>query len=452
VIERTRRATARRIVGLLFVAFAAVGSGCAKKTTSDATHDPLLVFGIDGADWDRAVPLMRQGKMPTLSTLVRTGTVRTLESIGEEWLSPAIWTTVATGVLPPRHGILHFVTETASGYQPITSNQRKVGALWNIVSARERTVGVIGWLATWPAESVNGYLVSSYAPHTFAWAPERPIKGTIVQGVPNQVWPVDLQQELETHKVLPGDVGDDELRDRFTGHPVPSDPSEDARASIEGMRWSWAADDTYREIFHVLAGPEGRPRPDLEMLYFGSVDVVSHRFWKYMDPASYPLGPVPADEIASLGPSVENAYRSMDGVLADVLSEDRDSQRILVLSDHGFRPNDGPSAARSSGWHRTKGVLLACGPGFEKGTVLPPGSVVDVAPTVLYSLGLPVAEDMDGRPALDLFTAEFQRRHEVVEIPSYEPEVAPARATAPVQSPVDAEIIERLTTLGYLGG
>jgi hypothetical protein len=65
---------------------------------------------------------------------------------------------------------------------------------------------------------------------------------------------------------------------------------------------------------------------------------------------------------------------------------------------------------------------------------------------------LPVAEDMDGQPALDLFTAEFQRRHEVVEIPSYEPEVAPARATAPVQSPVDAEIIERLTTLGYLGG
>ena len=446
MIARARRAP-------WLVAFAAALSlvaGCTETPPADETQAPLLVFGIDGADWDRAIPLMRQGKLPALAALMRRGTSRTLLSLGDEWLSPTIWTTAATGVLPERHGILHFVTQTSAGMLPVTSSERKVAALWNILSARDRTVGVIGWLVTWPAEPVNGYVVAAYAPHIFDWAPERPIKGTLVEGIPHQVWPPELQKSLEAEKVLPDSVSDADLRGRFTERDLPPAPADDARASIHGMRWSWAADDTYRRIFHALVERNDVPRPDLEMLYFGSVDVISHRFWKYMDPSSFPYGPVPPDDVERFGRAVENAYRSLDEVLADVLSEDRDSLRVLVLSDHGFRANEGASALRSSGWHRPEGILLACGPGFRDGAQLAPGSVVDVAPTVLYALGLPVARDMDGEPALDLFTAAFQARHEIAEISSYEPEVGPRRGTDPVPSPVDDEILRRLDALGYI--
>jgi hypothetical protein len=47
------------------------------------------------------------------------------------------------------------------------------------------------------------------------------------------------------------------------------------------------------------------------------------------------------------------------------------------------------------------------------------GSVVDVAPTLLYFLGLPVARDMDGFARTDLFTAAFNEQRTIMFIPTY---------------------------------
>ncbi len=411
----------------------------------------LVIVGTDGADWDRAIPLLRQGKLPALARLARTGTRRTLRSLEPERLSPTIWTTVATGMLPEQHGIHHFVTGDAESFQPVTSNQRETAALWNILSARGRTVGVLGWLVTWPAEPVNGWLVSSYTPYVFNWGASRPMKGTLVEGMPNQVWPPELQPTLEALKVRPEDVGTDELRARFTRAEIPGSPAADAAESLEGMRWSWATDETYRRIRRYLVEhPPGGRRPEVELLYLSSVDVISHRFWKYMDPGSWREGPVPASEVDAYGRSIENAYRSFDGVLAEILAAETDSVRVMVLSDHGFRANRDPKRATSSGWHRPEGVFLAEGPGILAGGLAAPGSVVDVAPTVLYSLGLPVADDMDGEAALELFEADFRRERKLERIPSWEPEAGRVREEAPVVSPVDAEILSRLKSLGYL--
>ena len=436
----------RGIPVLALAALLGLVTGCAEKAPKT---ERLMVFAVDGADWDRAVPLMRQGKLPTLSRLVRTGARRTLRSLEPERLSPTIWTTAATGVLPERHGIHHFVTQLPDGeVQPVTSNQREVAALWNILTARERTVGVLGWLATWPAEPVNGYLVSSYTPYVFRWGADRPIKGTLLDGIPDQVWPASLQEELEALKVLPDSVADADLVGRFSIRELPEEPSEDAAQSLEGMRWGWATDATYLRIFRHLAA--SRPRPELEMLYFGSVDVVSHRFWKYMAPETYALGDVDRWEVHLYGQSVEAAYRSLDGVLGDVLGVPGNLDRLIVLSDHGFRENLDPKRATSSGWHRPEGLLLAEGDGIRRGALLDEGSVVDVAPTVLYALGLPVARDLDGEPALDLFSEEHRAGAEIEWIESWEPEVSRTREATPRTSPVDDEILTRLKALGYL--
>ncbi len=438
------------VVSLALAGVVACGGGDIRPDDTGRASR-FLIIGLDGGDWDRAIPLMRQGKMPLMSRLVRTGVRRTLRSLEPERLSPTIWTTVATGVLPERHGIHHFVTDDGDGLQPVTSNQRQTAALWNILSARDRTVGVIGWLVTWPAEPVNGYLVSSYTPYVFNWGAARPIKGTLVEGVPNQVWPPDLQPTLERLKVRPEDVAIEELRARFTHREVPESPAEDAAESLKGMRWSWATDQTYRRIHeHLSRNPLGGRRPEVELLYLASVDVISHRFWKYMDPDSWRLGEVSPIDVALFGQSVESAYRSFDEVIAGTLASETDSVRVLILSDHGFRDNRDPKRATSSGWHRPEGLLLAEGPGLRSGSVLPSGSVVDVTPTVLYALGLPVADDMDGRPALELFDDDFRREMKLDRIPSYEPEVVRARVAAPVASPVDAEILARLRSLGYL--
>lgn len=450
----------RRRFGCAMLGVAAIAgllSACADAPRE--ASERLLVFGIDGGDWDRAMPMIRSGKAPALARLLRDGTSRTLITLppgadGRERLSPTIWTTAVTGVRPERHGVHHFVTQTPDGQQPVTSNQRKVAALWNMLTVRDRSVGVLGWLVTWPAEPVNGYVVSSYTPYIFRWSAgqaSRPIKGTLVQGLPDQVWPPELQAELEAMKVAPDSVSERELASRFTLKPLPSERSDDVNESLAGMRWSWAADATYERAFHYLADhPPGGERPDLELLYFASVDVISHRFWKYMEPDTWTDSSLSAEEIETYGQSVESAYRSVDGVLARVLEREKDPVRTIVLSDHGFRENRGSTRATSSGWHRPQGLMIANGPGIRAGERLGEGSIVDVAPTVLYALGLPVAEDFDGAPALELFTQEYRATHEVLSIDSWEPEVERLRASAPVTSPVDEQIIERIGALGYL--
>lgn len=57
-----------------------------------------------------------------------------------------------------------------------------------------------------------------------------------------------------------------------------------------------------------------------------------------------------------------------------------------------------------SGTHRSNGVMLFCGPGFKKGQKIGPARIIDMAPTLLHYLGLPVPEYMDGQ----VITAAFE--------------------------------------------
>ena len=61
-----------------------------------------------------------------------------------------------------------------------------------------------------------------------------------------------------------------------------------------------------------------------------------------------------------------------------------------------------------------------------------------------------MAEDFDGTPAMELFTPEFRAAHALASIASWEPETRRQREEAPVASPVDEEILDRLKSLGYL--
>jgi predicted AlkP superfamily phosphohydrolase/phosphomutase len=50
-----------------------------------------------------------------------------------------------------------------------------------------------------------------------------------------------------------------------------------------------------------------------------------------------------------------------------------------------------------SGTHAINGILVAAGPGIRRGFKLNNSRIVDAAPTILYLLGLPIPEDMDGQ-------------------------------------------------------
>ena len=114
------------------------------------------MLGLDGVDPDVVALLVGEGKLPNFERLAREGASGRLTS-APPLLSPILWTTVATGREPLDHGVSGFVTLDADGERrPVSSRQRRVRALWNMLSESDRTVAVVGWWATWPAEEVRG--------------------------------------------------------------------------------------------------------------------------------------------------------------------------------------------------------------------------------------------------------------------------------------------------------
>jgi hypothetical protein len=101
---------------------------------------------------------------------------------------------------------------------------------------------------------------------------------------------------------------------------------------------------------------------------------------------------------------------------------------LLVVSSFGMEPiAPGKRVLEmafgnplNSGTHERApdGFVLAFGAPVEKGRP-PRASVVDLAPTMLYFLGLPVGRDMDGFARIDLFKPAFTSDKPVTYIPSY---------------------------------
>jgi predicted AlkP superfamily pyrophosphatase or phosphodiesterase len=149
---------------LLTALLALVASGCSR----DAARGRVIVLGLDGVDPDVVELLISEGQLPNFAKLREAGAHARLLS-SEPLLSPILWTTIATGKTPDQHGITNFVAvnEKTGQQLPVTSQMRRVKALWNVVSDLGRKVAVVGWWATWPAETVNGTIVSDHTAYHF---------------------------------------------------------------------------------------------------------------------------------------------------------------------------------------------------------------------------------------------------------------------------------------------
>jgi len=82
-----------------------------------------------------------------------------------------------------------------------------------------------------------------------------------------------------------------------------------------------------------------------------------------------------------------------------------------------------------SGVHRMDGIILAQGPHIREHAILEGAGIIDVAPTVMYALGMPIPSDMDGKPLATLFETSYtqqtvasytdERKHEDVASDEY---------------------------------
>jgi predicted AlkP superfamily phosphohydrolase/phosphomutase len=420
----------------------------------------VIVFGIDGADWQVIRPLAAGGRLPHFRRLIDEGTTGTLMSM-EPSASPSLWTTIATGVRPERHGIHGFIVEAglpgagsrgdeggaapagARGeVRPVTSTMRRAPAFWNVLPRYGRKVGVVGWLVTWPAEPTNGFIVSSYLPYVYNWSTGRPLKGTIVSGIPKQTFPEALIDDLNADKVKPADIPPDMVR-RFYDPDRVGGLSQDDRDCVEGFLWSLACDETYRRIGLKLY--QAYP-VDLFAIYFGGVDVASHRFWKFAHPDAMNYG-VGAGEAAGLGGVIDAYYVYVDGLLGEYLDRMGPDTTLVVLSDHGFKPVLFPGKPTTSGHHRMEGIVALYGRGVRRGAVMEGAGLLDVLPTLFRLLDVPIARDLEGKVLVDALEPQFASAHPQAAVDTYGPA---QHAGEPDESDLDRNVLERLRSLGYI--
>jgi len=400
----------------------------------------VFLIGLDGATWDKIDPLLAQGRLPHLAGLLEEGVRAPLASLVPT-RSPALWTTVATGKDFDKHGINDFTTTVredgtvTESVMHMTSNMRTTKALWNIVGEQLGTTAFVGWWVTWPAEPVDGTIVSSHVPLEQTGGKAAPTKGTLLASDPaGQTWPPELFGELAPLVRTKESVTFAEAR-----HFMDVREEEMDRDIVEGFRWAFAADETYRAVIRRLLAEE--PDHDVYGLYFSGIDVVCHRYWKFLEPHRYRS--VNPEEIPRFRGLIDRYYEYTDGLLGEILAHRRPGDTFLVLSDHGFHANghaDGPP-----------GILVVAGEHVSREGRLESPELVDITPTVLALLGLQVAEDMDGRVLDELFDEPWRRAYPRTKVPTYDtPEWLAARDTAPIASEVDAELMERLRGLGYI--
>jgi predicted AlkP superfamily phosphohydrolase/phosphomutase len=130
---------------------------------------------------------------------------------------------------------------------------------------------------------------------------------------------------------------------------------------------------------------------------------------------------------------------------------------VFDLGDGPYLASDAPAAGQIieplpdgtlQGRHRSTGIFAAYGPDIRRGVEIEGARIIDVAPTLLYALGLPIPEDMDGRPLMEIFDKDFRLSHPV----SYaEPqEIDAASPPAEYDEEDTAEMERRLRGLGYV--
>jgi len=416
----------------------------------DPAPTKLLIVGLDGADWEIIDPLVEQGRLPNLGKLIRDGVRARLLTISP-MLSPVVWTTVATGVEPVRHGILDFLVPDPGGGrgEPVTSAQRRTPTVWQILSRAGVRVGVVGWWASWPAEPLEGYVVSDrIAYQLFGYDFD-------AESSEGKVWPPELYPRVKTEIVAPEAIEWEEVRPYLEGpRSLPEQFSHDERESLDEFRTLLASGRTYLRISRALAGDDP---PSVEALYFEGTDTVGHLFMRFRAPR---LPNVSSESYESFRSVVDRYYETADGYLGTILQGRGDEWTVMVLSDHGFvtdqaRPHStdpriGHGAAAD--WHRRFGVLVLSGRHIRAGVRINEATVYDVAPTILALFDQPVPVSWPGVTLAEAMEPEFLEAHPV----RYRRDDPPlsdrrdAQATT-ARDPAALAVIEKLETLGYLG-
>jgi tetratricopeptide (TPR) repeat protein/predicted AlkP superfamily phosphohydrolase/phosphomutase len=371
------------------------------KEQSSRRWPRLLVMGLRSVDWQSLHPHLDAGRMPRLSALIERGAIATLSS-GRPLVREALWTSIATGLLADRHGVLsrHEIRPDFGGLQPMGRRSWLAPAFWELLEAEGIATATVNWPATAAADRWPGIHVDE----TFA----------VPSGAGFADWP------LPTHGLSPSSLRDELAELRV--HPADALEPEVAALAPRIGQAAAAKDKRLLELVTIVAVNAtvhaaathiaAKPEWDVLSVCYDLPHMVKLAFGK----------PDPLFDGV-----IERAHVLLDMMIGRLIDLAGPDAAVMVVSPNGvLRLMTGAVSGHP------RGILIATGPDFAPDSIMSGADAVDIAPTILARYGL--ASPTDGRP--------LQRPV---------PTVRPARPWQRHEAPADAkDPTEALVAEGYV--
>jgi predicted AlkP superfamily phosphohydrolase/phosphomutase len=412
-----RRLSSYLIVISVLAGMASAGPG---EAQGSKTPPKVIVFGVNGAEWDILRPLLIRGELPNLQKVISNGVYGKLQTVSAP-NCPKVYSTIYSGVGPEENGITGFVV----GGITANTNMLKAEPVWSILSKRGISVGMANVPATFPVMPVNGYMVSGMLTRGKGCEDGvlcSPKLSEVEGGDP--VYPKSMVPELEA-KV--GDFSIDCSR-------MPN--AEDLAGKEEQVINEWLAGvqkirDQQTKLFDYLL--TNHPK-DFTFMVQSCEDRVGH--WLYpIQP--YNVGYNPKVNAVRVN-AFPDQYRAMDKVLGTILKHVDENTYLFILSDHGIKPLRQLGEMHHDASHGGKksttpviakhdypdgddvpGAFIAMGPGIKKNVELAgfQARVFDIAPTLLHLYGISQPSQMKGRVLNEIF--ESSPKTQTAEVPQH---------------------------------
>lgn len=245
----------------------------------------VIVLGWDSATFDVTDPLIEQGRLPVLASLVERGRSAPLRSTWPP-MTDCAWTSAFTGLNPGAHGIFGSWYRAPGSYECryFSSRDRRAPALWELTEGVRHLVWNIPM--SFPASKVEGAMLSGYGAPPGARISE----------------PADLQDRLTERWSL------DDILDRAPHSTLERFLDDLIRGlRVQGEALPWAIRESGAEAVSVV---------------WPHVDRAQHFFWKFRG-TDHPLAG-----------AVDQVYEAMDAATGAIVAAFPEAN-VLVVSDHG---------------------------------------------------------------------------------------------------------------------
>lgn len=382
----------------------------------------LWVVGLETATLDAILPLAGQGRLPFLAGVLEQGAYGRLETFSPPWREP-VWTTLATGKYPHKHGVKGLRSYPAGWLSPgaeiilvpvgvafrkwgmpwtgpqRTGHPRQALTFWEILPRLEIPSGVLAWPASAPVRPGPVFGLSD--------------RFFVEPRAPGSARPEDLAARAELFRVRPEEVAPPQ-RARFGPDPRPS--------LVEAL-----AGDLWRQSisFFLL---EQHPEVEATFVTLPGLREVSRRDFGGFAAVQFEGAQDEASRQAA--ERLAGYYAELDEYLAEVWSRLPEPKILAVVSAHGVEARRrrlaeafGPRDPGGDFNGAPDGVLLlhgSAGAGIRPRALLTGARAVDLVPTLMYALGYPVARDLDGQVLTAAFDEGFLARHPLTFLPTYE--------------------------------